>query len=111
VRVAGEAPPAVPVMDTILGWIGFEQVAIRDRIRGEGFETFADLAMMKEKTYATSLSLIAGAPLPTEGLFLDFVASDDVCVELQNVYRSALKSQTSRRLFRFHVLLCFLRFN
>jgi hypothetical protein len=51
-EVAGEAQPprAVPVMDTILGcWIGFDQVATRDRIREEGFETFADLATMKEK--------------------------------------------------------------
>ena len=41
------APP--PVMDTILGWIGFEQEATRTRIREEGFDTFADLATMKEK--------------------------------------------------------------
>jgi hypothetical protein len=36
-------------MDTILGWIGFDQAATRDRIREEGFEMFADLATMKEK--------------------------------------------------------------
>ena len=46
-EVAGPPPP--PVMDTILEWIGFDQEATRDRIREEGFETFADLATMKEK--------------------------------------------------------------
>jgi hypothetical protein len=40
-------PP--PVMDVILGWIGFDQVATRDRIREEGFETFDDLRNMNEK--------------------------------------------------------------
>ena len=40
-------PP--PIMDVILGWIGFDQVATRDRIREEGFETFDDLSNMKEK--------------------------------------------------------------
>ena len=48
VGVAGGGPPP-PEMDTILGWIGFDQPATRDRIREEGFETFADLATMKEK--------------------------------------------------------------
>ena len=33
----------------MLGWIGFEQEATRTRIREEGFDTFADLATMKEK--------------------------------------------------------------
>ncbi len=50
-EVADEVPPrpqVIPVMNTILGWIGFEQAATRDRIREEGFETFADLATMKE---------------------------------------------------------------
>lgn len=47
IEVAGEAPTTV--MDTILGWIGFDQVATRTRIRDEGFDTFADLATMKEK--------------------------------------------------------------
>ena len=45
-----EAPPsqAVPVMYTILGWIGFNQAATRDRIRGEeGFEMFVNLAPLK----------------------------------------------------------------
>ena len=45
----GVAGPPRPVMDTILEWIGFDQEATRDRIREEGFETFADLAMMKWK--------------------------------------------------------------
>ena len=40
-------PP--PVMDVILGWIGFDQVTTRDRIREEGLETFDDLSNMKEK--------------------------------------------------------------
>jgi hypothetical protein len=38
-----------PVMDTVLMWIGFEQEATRNRIREEGFESFDDLATMKEK--------------------------------------------------------------
>ena len=38
-----------PVMDTVLTWIGFDQEATRARIRAEGFDTFADLATMKEK--------------------------------------------------------------
>lgn len=42
-------PPPPPVMDIILSWIGFDQEATRARIREEGFETFADLATMKEK--------------------------------------------------------------
>jgi hypothetical protein len=46
--VAGGEPPP-PVMNTILDWIGFDQQATRDRIREEGFETFADLATMKVK--------------------------------------------------------------
>lgn len=52
-----EIPPAEaaeiqppPVMDTILNWIGFEQQeATRERIREEGFASFADLMPMKEK--------------------------------------------------------------
>jgi hypothetical protein len=50
-EVADEAPPpdVPPMMDTILGCIGFDQAATRTRIREEGFETFADLATMKEK--------------------------------------------------------------
>ena len=47
-EIADEAPPP-PMMDTILEWIGFEQEATRTRIREEGFDTFADLATMKEK--------------------------------------------------------------
>ena len=49
-----EEPPVS--MDTVLMWIGFEQEATRNRIREEGFESFDDLATMKEKdisTYAT----------------------------------------------------------
>ena len=38
-----------PVMDTVLMWVGFEQEATRNRIREEGFESFGDLATMKEK--------------------------------------------------------------
>jgi hypothetical protein len=54
IEILEEAVPAAvdvpnPVMDTILEWIGFEQDATRARIREEGFETFADLATMKEK--------------------------------------------------------------
>jgi hypothetical protein len=51
-----EIPPAEaaeiqppPIMDTILSWIGFEQEATRERIREEGFASFADLMPMKEK--------------------------------------------------------------
>ena len=44
-----QPPPLPPVMDTILTWIGFDQEATRVRIREEGFDTFADLATMKEK--------------------------------------------------------------
>jgi hypothetical protein len=47
VEDADEAP--TPVMDMILAWTGFDQVATRTRIRDEGFDTFADLATMKEK--------------------------------------------------------------
>jgi hypothetical protein len=42
-------PPEVPVMDTVLEWIGFSIPATRERIRAEGFETFDDLVTMKEK--------------------------------------------------------------
>lgn len=42
-----EEPPVS--MDTVLMWIGFEQEATRNRIREEGFESFDDLATMKEK--------------------------------------------------------------
>jgi hypothetical protein len=54
IEIIKEAAPAAdgapnPVMDTILEWIGFDQEATRTRIREEGFETFADLATMKEK--------------------------------------------------------------
>ena len=38
-----------PVMDTVLTWIGFDQENTRNRIREEGFESFDDLATMKEK--------------------------------------------------------------
>ena len=38
-----------PIMDTILTWVGFDQVATRDRIREEGFGSFDDLMPMKEK--------------------------------------------------------------
>jgi hypothetical protein len=44
-----EAVVDPPVMDTVLTWIGFDQEATRARIRAEGFDTFADLAIMKEK--------------------------------------------------------------
>ena len=36
-------------MDTALMWIGFDNVATRQRLRDEGFETFDDLKSMKEK--------------------------------------------------------------
>jgi hypothetical protein len=38
-----------PVMDTILTWVGFDQIATRNRIRQEGFGSFDDLMHMKEK--------------------------------------------------------------
>jgi hypothetical protein len=44
--VADKEPP---VMDTVLTWIGFDQENTRNRIREEGFESFDDLATMKEK--------------------------------------------------------------
>jgi hypothetical protein len=48
--VAQQQPPAVvPVMDTVLEWIGFNIEATRERIRAEGFEGFDDLVAMKEK--------------------------------------------------------------
>jgi hypothetical protein len=47
-EIADESP-SPPMMDTILEWIGFEQEVTRTRIREEGFDTFADLATMKEK--------------------------------------------------------------
>lgn len=47
---AVELPPAIiPVMDTVLDWIGFNLPATRDRIRAEGFEGLEDLIGMKEK--------------------------------------------------------------
>ena len=52
----GEIPPevAAPVviinqMDLALQWIGFGNVATRDRLRDEGFAAFSDLKSMKEK--------------------------------------------------------------
>ena len=39
----------VPVMDTILTWIGFDNQATRERIRAEGLGSFSDLMPMKEK--------------------------------------------------------------
>ena len=36
-------------MDTILTWIGFEQEGTRARLVDEGFESFADVLVMKEK--------------------------------------------------------------
>jgi hypothetical protein len=48
--VVGILPgPIPPVMDTILTWIGFDQETTRDRIRDEGFGTFADLMSTKAK--------------------------------------------------------------
>ena len=48
-----EAPQEVvivpPMMDTALLWVGFDQEATRNRLRAEGFDTFDDLAGMKEK--------------------------------------------------------------
>ena len=41
--------PVIPVMDTVLTWIGFDQQATRDRIREEGFGNFTDLMSTKEK--------------------------------------------------------------
>lgn len=48
------APPViVPVIVNpiylALQWIGFENIATRDRLRDEGFSTFDDLKSMKEK--------------------------------------------------------------
>jgi hypothetical protein len=48
-EVVDEPPPAPPVMDTILSWIGFDQEATRNRLQAEGFESFADILAMKEK--------------------------------------------------------------
>jgi hypothetical protein len=42
-------PPAPPIMDTILTWIGFDQEATRIRLREEGFDSFEDVLIMKEK--------------------------------------------------------------
>jgi hypothetical protein len=42
-------PPPPPIMDTVLTWIGFDADATRERIRAEGFDTFDDLATLKEK--------------------------------------------------------------
>jgi hypothetical protein len=36
-------------VDVALQWIGFEGAAVRNRLRTEGFETFEDLANMKDK--------------------------------------------------------------
>lgn len=45
--------PAIPVddgvMDTVLQWVGFDNVGTRDRLRSEGLSTFDDLKTMKEK--------------------------------------------------------------
>lgn len=54
IEILEEAAPAAvkapnPVMDMILEWIGFNQEATHACIREEVFETFADLATMKEK--------------------------------------------------------------
>lgn len=48
--VAAE-PPVVPIdqMDIALQWIGFDNVATRNRLRDEGLSTFNDLRSMKEK--------------------------------------------------------------
>ena len=48
VDVGGDPPP-LPVMDQILLWVGFDNVATRARLQEEGFETFEDLYQMKEK--------------------------------------------------------------
>ena len=48
VEVVGDAQ-LPSEMDTILQWIGFDQEATCTRIRDEGFDTFADLATIKEK--------------------------------------------------------------
>ena len=45
-RVDGSPPPTV---DVILDWIGFERATTRERIQEEGFDTFANLATLKEK--------------------------------------------------------------
>ncbi len=51
IEVVVEPPPipVVPVMDTILEWIGFDQEATRNRLQAEGFESFEDVLAMKEK--------------------------------------------------------------
>ncbi len=62
------------MMDTTLGWIGFEQAAT---IREEGSEKFADLATMKEKDIrdlAESYSI--GALLPMGGPFSGYSIHD-----------------------------------
>ena len=42
-------PPVVPELDLALQWIGFDNVATRNRLREEGFVSFDDLRTMKEK--------------------------------------------------------------
>jgi hypothetical protein len=44
-----EMPAIVNPIDLALQWIGFDNVATRDRLRDEGFSTFDDLKSMKEK--------------------------------------------------------------
>lgn len=48
-EIPEEAVIVPPMMDTALLWVGFDQEATRNRLRAEGFDTFDDLAGMKEK--------------------------------------------------------------
>jgi hypothetical protein len=41
-------PPPPPIVDTVLTWIGFNIYITRDHIRADGFDTFDNLATMKE---------------------------------------------------------------
>ncbi len=46
VAAAGDAAMAL-TMDTVLEWVGFENVATRDRLRAEGINSCDDLKSMK----------------------------------------------------------------
>jgi hypothetical protein len=55
-----------PVMDTVLMWIGFDQEAMMNRLREEGFESFGDLTSMKEKDIC-DLAESYGRPTVADG--------------------------------------------
>jgi hypothetical protein len=67
-------PPPTTVMDTVLTWIGFDQEATRDCLRGEGFDTFADLATLNDKDIRDLAESYEAKLLPTEERFLDCAA-------------------------------------